>query len=295
MRAQVVVDGIAFGEGPVWCPDGTVVCTDVAAGVLYRVWPEQHRKAPIAVTGGGPNGAVLAGDGGFVVAQNGGLDFAALGMDLGVEYRPVRQGLQRVWPDGRVTYLADNGFRAPNDLVVADDGLLYFTDPPNVFELRRPRRPGEPEPLLGRVWTWSADQGPTLHADGFSYCNGIGFDGDGHLVIVERQGLLRVFPDGSREWVVEDLGWSDGFCTDVDGRFYAASPRPGVVVVDSQGTVVDFLELPGDGKVSNCCFGGPENRWLFAADTISHTLVVWTDLPVRGVVPRPCPVGPEAG
>ena len=42
MRAEVVVDGIVFGEGPVWVPENTaggptLVVTSVAAGALYRV------------------------------------------------------------------------------------------------------------------------------------------------------------------------------------------------------------------------------------------------------------------
>ena len=47
------------------------------------------------------------------------------------------------------------------------------------------------------------------YAEGFFYCNGIAFDHEGHVVVVERRGLQRVFPDGSREWVIETLGRTD--------------------------------------------------------------------------------------
>ena len=43
-------------------------------------------------------------------------------------------------------------------------------------------------------------------ASGFWYCNGIAFEPDGTLVVVERSGLQRVFPDGTREFVIETLG-----------------------------------------------------------------------------------------
>ena len=36
-----------------------------------------------------------------------------------------------VAPDGTVTYLADRGFLAPNDLTAGPDGTLWFTDPPH--------------------------------------------------------------------------------------------------------------------------------------------------------------------
>src|SRR5215471_125944 len=70
-RAEVVCTGVPFGEGPVWCADGTLVVTSVAAGALYRVFPDQHRADRFADTGGGANGAALATDGSILVTQNG--------------------------------------------------------------------------------------------------------------------------------------------------------------------------------------------------------------------------------
>src|SRR4029079_9689805 len=44
VRSEVVVfDRIPFSEGPVWCDDGTLVVTSVAAGALFRVWPNEQR------------------------------------------------------------------------------------------------------------------------------------------------------------------------------------------------------------------------------------------------------------
>ena len=77
---EIVCDGVPFGEGPVWCPDGTLVVTSVTEGARYRVWPGQHRASRFADTGGGANGAALAADGSIVVTQNGGLDFGATGI-----------------------------------------------------------------------------------------------------------------------------------------------------------------------------------------------------------------------
>jgi len=127
--AEVIVVGLLFPEGPVWCGDGTVVCTSVAEGALYRVWPTEGRKERIASVGGGANAAAPADDGGFLVTQNGGIDFGSIGLyEDPPPYRPVRPGVQRVAGDGSVSYLLDVGFLAPNDLVVAADGTLYFTD-----------------------------------------------------------------------------------------------------------------------------------------------------------------------
>src|ERR1700722_9685060 len=78
MKSELIATGIPFSEGPVWCPDGTLVVTSVAAGALYRVWPEQLRAELCAQTDGGANGAALSSDGSILVTQNVGMDFTHL-------------------------------------------------------------------------------------------------------------------------------------------------------------------------------------------------------------------------
>ena len=102
-KPEVVVDGIAMPEGPVWCDDGTLVCTSVTDAKLWRIWPEQGRKEELCDTEGGANSAALASDGGFVITQNGGIDFHALQV-AGDWAKPryVVPGLQRMLPDRTV-------------------------------------------------------------------------------------------------------------------------------------------------------------------------------------------------
>jgi gluconolactonase len=289
MRAEVVVGGIRFGEGPVWCPAdsaagaGTLVVTSVADGELYRVFPEQQRFEALADTAGGPNGAALAADGSIVVTQNGGYDFATFGVFTDAPYRPVTPGLQLVSTDGDVSYLADVGFQAPNDLVVAPDGVVYFTDPP--------RYPPSGEPV-GRVWAYQRDGNVQVLAGGFTYCNGIGFDRDHNVVVIEGQGLQRLLPDGGREWIVEVLGpgGGDGFCVDADANFYvAATSDHGVRVLAPDGRDLDFLSSDGDGVTTNCCFGGADRRTLFATDAVPGRVVAWEGLPTPGAPLTPWP------
>lgn len=273
----MVVDGIGFGEGPVWCPDGTLVCTSVAEGLLWRIRPEAHVKELVADVGGGANGAALAGDGGFLVTNNGGIDLSRTGVFSNPPpYRPATPGLQRVTPDGTVSYLASDGFTAPNDLAVAPDGTVFFTDPPHF---------PPPPTREGRVWAYAPDGSLTLVADGFVYCNGIAVERGGTLVVVEARGLMRLLPDGSREWVVETLGpgAGDGFCLDAEGRFYVASTIEHGIRVIEGNREVDFLPIPGDGVTTNCCFGGPDLRWLFATDAVPGQVVVWDRMPTPGL------------
>jgi gluconolactonase len=283
-----VCTGVPFGEGPVWCPDGTLVVTSVAAGALYRVFPDELRTERFADTGGGANGAALAADGSILVTQNGGIDFSTFGLfDEPPPFRPGTPGLQHVTPEGTVSYLANDGFRAPNDLAVAADGTVYFTDPGHF--------PPESDDA-GRVMAYSRDGTVSEYASRFWFCNGIAFTPDGTMVVVERLGLQKVFPDGTREWLIEHLGkgGGDGFCFDADGRAYVASTiEHGVRVVDTDGTVLDFLEIEGTGLTTNCCFGGADGRTLYATDALPGNVVAWEGMPVAGLELPPWP-GPVA-
>ena len=285
MRSVVVGKGIPFAEGPVWCPDGTVVATSVAAGALFRVTPGTGAVERFAVTSGGANGAALAADGSILVTQNGGIDFSKLPGVFGTfpPFVPATPGLQLASPDGTVRYLAGDGFLGPNDLAVAPDGTVFFTDPGHF-------PPSKDRP--GRVMAYERDGTVRTVARDFAYCNGIVLERDETIVVVEGRGLQRVFADGTREWVIETLGkgGGDGFCIDADGRFYVASTiEHGIRVVDPDGTVVDFLAIEGEGLTTNCCFGGDDLRTLFVADALPGGVVAFEGCPTPGL---PLPVWP---
>src|SRR5262245_23049697 len=279
MQSVVVGKGIPFAEGPVWCPDGTVVATSVAAGALFRVTPTTGTVERFADTNGGANGGALAVDGSILVTQNGGIDFSKLPGVFATypPFVPTTPGLQLVSPDGSVRYLADQGFRGPNDLAIAADGTVYFTDPGHFLA---------GDQGVGRVMAYERDGTVRTVADGFSYCNGIVLERDETIVVVEGRGLQRVFADGSREWVIEKLGkgGGDGFCVDADGRFYVASTiEHGVRVVDVDGSVLDFMAIEGEGLTTNCCFGGDDLRTLFVTDAVPGDLVAFEGMPTPGL------------
>jgi gluconolactonase len=279
----LIAEHIPFAEGPVWCDDGTLVVTSVAEGALYRIWPETRRKAKIADTKGGANSAWPASDGGFLVTQNGGIDFAAVFPAYAEKFaeqlpkvRFAEPGLQRVAPDGAVSYLIE-GMQAPNDLVVGADGTVFFTDPPRI---------SPPSGTPGRVMAWRPDGTLEEVAGGFSYCNGIALEPDGGLVVVEGAGLMRVHPGGRKEWILEQVGESpsvDGFCLDDAGRFWMAAGRFNGVRVVEGGKVVEFLEAPGEGLTTNCCFGGAHGRAMFMTNGVPGNVWMWEDVGARGL------------
>lgn len=292
---HVICQGPAFGEGPVWCPpgtgdaEGTLVCTSVLGGTLERVWPESGRRETIADTGGGANGAALAADGGFLVTQNGGIDLSIF--EIFGELPPpryVQPGLQRVAPDGTVSYLTPATMQQPNDLCIAADGTVYFTDP----------KWPTPDLPSGRVWALlpaTREGGGTLRlvADDFWAPNGIILDIDDETLIVvengrhgEGHGFVRMHPDdpaGTREMFAPNRV-GDGGAVDREGRIYMASDGHVVTIYEPDGTLVEVLQSPGDHPVStNLCFGGDDLRTLFAVDagTPGH-VYCWTGMPTPG-------------
>lgn len=286
VSAEIVADGLGVGEGPCWRPDGTVVVTSVDQGVLYRIWPESGAKAVIARTGGGPNGAVPAADGGFLVAQNGGFDFAAMGFPSPAPDR-VEPGLQRIAPDGSVSYRLKGGFSAPNDLAVGHDGTLYFTDPPHY--------PYRPEARSGRVWALTPGASEARLAGGeFEFCNGVGIGPAGEVLVIERGGLVRLGAGSEHSWAVRHPATGDGFCLDADGRLYVATPSEHGVRVFEDGAPVDFLPLPGGERLqagealwaTNCCFGGADLRTLYVTTGFPGRLVAFEGLRTPGAPVR---------
>jgi len=285
ISATTIATGLGLLEGPVWREaTGELIVTVVGKGVLLVVDVETGAATRFADTAGGPNGAHPRRDGGVLVTQNGGLDWDAIGIPNPEPSRPTAPGIQRVDPDGTVELLTghDGPFRAPNDLFVSPDGTIWFTDPPQFPP------PAEP---AGRVWRWAPGERPVVYADGFAYCNGIGVDQHGTVVIVEQRGLMRLHPDGTRSWLIETLpSGGDGFAFDTDGNLYVAGGR-NVTVVSPGGEVLDELEAPeGPAMMTNCCFGGPDRRTLYATDGGSGRVLAFAGLPVPGAPLTPAPL-----
>jgi gluconolactonase len=298
----MICEGPPYGEGPVWCPasaadpsadpsagDGTLVCTSVSDGALYRVWPQTGRRELVADVGGSANGAARCADGGFLVTQNGGLDLSTFPIFRDPPPpRYTRSGVQRVAPDGSVSYLTPEPMQMPNDLAVADDGTVFFTDPCG-WPI--------PDTPQSRVMALAPDGALRIVAGGFWYANGIGVDLDGAtLIVVENgreghdHGFVRLRQDGERE-MFAPARVGDGFALDVDGRIYMAGGGHVVTIYEPDGTPVEQLQCPGDYPVStNCCFGGDDLRTLFAVDAGAPGHVYcWTGMPTAGV---PLPAWP---
>lgn len=185
MSVEIVAEGLAFPEGPVVMADGSVIVVELAAGRITRCW--DGRKELVSETGGGPNGAAIGPDGALYVCNSGGLNaqFDGNATGPGCEGRIERVDLST----GRVERVFDacDGIplSAPNDLVFASDGELWFTDLGKRYD-----RIAEASGLFR-----CRPDGSTItrvHDHAVAY-NGVGISPDGTMVYVADTFQARVY------------------------------------------------------------------------------------------------------
>jgi len=259
---EKVLDGLIWSEGPCWVggPDGYLLISDVRGNAIHR-WSEADGGSvwlrPSGYEGGedpglrepGTNGLLLA-RGGLVVADCGNRAIARI--DLQTRARTLL-----------CTHYQGRRFNSPNDLVLAPDGAIYFTDPPYGLTgvLESPLR----ELDFTGVFRLAPDNTVTLIDDGVMP-NGVGLSPGGRtLHATDRSGWVAWDLDadgrpGPRRIHIDretsDVQGGDGFKFDSAGYLWASSRdglsifkgdrRIGVITSDA---VISNCELAADGHL----------------------------------------------
>jgi gluconolactonase len=277
----VIADGLGFPEGPVVCPDGSVLLVDIEDGRVVRV--ADGMTTVVATPGGGPNGLAIGPDGGAYVANNGGF----LWTDVGGVRIPIDRethtneppGFAGGWIErvdlasGAVTVLHDScggrRLRGPNDLVFDEAGGLWFTDhgkgrrasvdrgglyyvPPDGGEVREVAFP-----LLGPNGVGLSPEGDRVYVaethTGRLWAWDLADPGD----VRPAAGSLAVRHGGV--CVVATPYSFDSLAVEEDGRIVIGAIGDGLVAVTPDGQEVDVHPIPGD-VTTNVAFGGPDRR-----------------------------------
>jgi gluconolactonase len=188
--------------------------------------------------------------------------------------------------DGAVTRLIDrhDGRRlnAPNDVAVARDGAIWFTDP--LYGIQTDyeggRQLSEQPPALYR---FDPDTGLIdVAAADFDGPNGLAFSPDERRLYVSETGdqttdaprqYIRAFDvgpggrlSGGEVFHTVEPGYADGLCVDEDGNLWA-SAADGVHCIDPGGQLLGKVLVPH--RVANLTFGGPHRSRLFIGASTS--------------------------
>lgn len=270
-------------EGPVYV-DGALYFTSVPRGGKVAI--KRLDLASLAVTvvredANAANGMTLAPDGRLLVCEQGSLTEAARIALVD----PVTGDAETV-----VDALARLPLNSPNDVVVAADGGIWFTDPSYGY-----LQGFRPEPAHGDfVYRFDPATGRLrIVASDFDKPNGLAFSPDGRVLYVGDSGAnhepgsfdprrphhIRAFDvdgarlTGDRLFAVTTPGFPDGIKVDIDGRV-CASAFGGVQIFDPDGELVAEIDLPG---AVNFTFGGPAGDTLYVtADTAVWAVVLDT-------------------
>jgi gluconolactonase len=257
----------SFLEGPDFDAAGNLFVVDIPNGRIFRISPEGD-FACVAAYGGWPNGLKILPTGKLLVADH------RLGL---VEVNPV-DGAICVRVDG---YRGEH-FRGLNDLTLAPDGQVYFTDQ---------GQSGLQEPA-GAVYRWEPATGRLIRIlSGIPSPNGLVFNHEGtHLfVAVTRDNAVWRLPfvkDGgvSKVGVFLNLsggGGPDGLTVDAEGGFVVAQPGIGVLRFDTFGVLTHFVDAGPGASLSNIVFHGSGDRRLFITDSGRGQVLV-AEMPYPG-------------
>jgi gluconolactonase len=266
---ETLATGMLWAEGPVYFGDGGyLLWSDIPNDRMMRLLPGSETvlyRAP----SGYANGNTRDRQGRLVTCEHGG------------------RRVTRTEYDGTITVLADNyrgnRLNSPNDVVVASDGAIWFTDPP--YGILSDYEGNRAEPELGGCHVFRSDPESgalEIVADDFAKPNGLAFSPDESILYIADSGLshdpqgphhLRALEvrngrelTGGRVFAEIDPGLPDGLRVDSDGYVWC-SAHDGVHCFAPDGTLVGKILTPE--RVSNLTFGGPKKNRLFITATTS--------------------------
>ena len=259
--------GFTFTEGPIWNQEGAFLLFSDMPGDVRRKWDAKNGVVEVARPSNKCNGMTYDGDGNLIVCEH--------ATSLLIAETPA--GERKVL----ASHFQGKEINSPNDVVVGNDGSIYFSDPPfgrvPVFGVPRER-----ELDFQGVFRIPPGGGePELEMDDLETPNGLCFSPDGSVLYindstkaaiwafdVQADSTLanrRLFFDGIGAGDVEE-GFPDGMKCDEQGNIYVSGPT-GVWVISPHRELLGIIRVPE--VVGNMNWGGADWKDFFICATTS--------------------------
>jgi len=268
--AMVKLDGSAlWAEGPVYFPAGDYLLWSDIPNERVLQWVPDLGVRVYSHRSGNCNGNTRDQQGRRVTCEH------------------LTRSVVRFEPDGTRTVLADRHagkrLNSPNDVVVAADGAVWFTDPSYGILSHYEGERAEPEQEGCFVYRIDPVTGAVAAAiDTMRMPNGLAFSPD-HTVLYVADSSRSHYADGhahvkafdigpggtvrgERVLATIDHGVPDGLRVDEFGNVWISSER-GVEVFSAAGVHLGVIHVPE--PVANLTFGGAKNNRLFITATTS--------------------------
>jgi gluconolactonase len=263
-KIEVIRSGFTGTEGPIGLPDGHFVFTETQANRITRIDKDTNQTSTFLENTNGSNG----------------LGFDAKGRLVSVQTTPGATKIGVIYPKGSEATLTDNfdgkPYGRPNDLVVAKNGGVYFTDPgPNAT----PGQPPPTPPLPPAVYYVPPGGKAMQIATGIARPNGIMLSPDEKTLYVnDTNGEHIIAFDVAANGSVSNrrnfakyatvntapaggvTSGADGLAVDTEGRLYSAAIG-GVQVFSPKGEHLGTI--PVSLQPQNIAFAGSDKKTLY--------------------------------
>ncbi len=267
---ETLCQGFQWSEGPVWdAKEQRLLFSDVPRNTIYE-WREGMKEAQVFMKPSGYTGVAAYGrEGG-----SNGLAFDAKEQLVLCEHGDRR--LSYLTPEGGKRTLTDHyqgkRFNSPNDLAIAKNGTIYFTDPPYGLPSKDQEKFRELD--FHGVYRVGGDGVAHLLTKELDRPNGVALSPDETILYVAQshapQPVIMAYPVkengdlGAGKVFFDTKGLSgpgapDGIKVNAQGIVFSTGPG-GVLILDAKGKLLGRI-LCGR-PTANIAFG-PDEKSLF--------------------------------
>jgi len=281
-KIEIIADGFAWTEGPLWIKDGNyLLFSDIPNNKVYKLDPRNNDTITYLHPSGfsgtnftgeepGSNGLLLNKDEELVLMQHGNRQIAKMKTPLNT---PASEFTTLIG-----SYMGKK-LNSPNDGTFDNSGNLYFTDPPYGL----PKRMDDPTKELDFQGIYCLmTSGELILLDSISRPNGIGLSPDGNTLYVANSDpehavwyqykVIEPAKITDKKLFHEvtyligkegQQGLPDGLKINSKGIIFATGPG-GVWIFNPTGKVLARIHT--GQATANCAFDTEEKRLFITAD-----------------------------